>query len=79
MVMPKKKQHETRQKPQNRRSLRKNKKTKFQSNLVFVGVNAAGLSSKLSSFDSMLVSLNPTVFFIWGENKNRKLFEVPNL
>ena len=48
----------------NRRSLRKNKIKKYQNKVVFVGVNSAGLSSKLASFDDMLASIKPTVFFI---------------
>ena len=50
--------------PKNRRSLRRNKKKKFENKLVFVGVNCAGLSSKLTSFDNLLATLNPTVFFL---------------
>ena len=37
---------------------------KYKNKVVFVGVNAAGLSSKLASFDDMLETLKPTVFFI---------------
>ena len=48
----------------NRRAFRRNKKSKFQSNLCFIGTNAAGLTSKLHSFDALLKSINPTVFFI---------------
>ena len=51
-------------KPKNRRSLRRNKKKQFVRNHSFVGVNSAGLSSKLSSFESMLNALKPTVYFI---------------
>ena len=51
-------------KPNNRRSLRRNKKKQFVKKLSFVGVNSAGLSSKLSSFESMLSALKPTVYFI---------------
>ena len=47
-----------------RRSLRRNKINKFKNKVTFVGVNAAGLSSKLSSFDDMLETLKPTAFFI---------------
>ena len=55
----------------NRRSLRKNKNRKIMKNLSFVGVNAAGLGSKLASFDYLLESLKPTVFFV-QETKFRK-------
>ena len=42
----------------------KNQKSKFQSSLSFVGVNEAGLSSKLDSFENMLKSLMPSVVFL---------------
>ena len=48
----------------NRRALRKNKSSKVKSSLCFVGINSAGLSSKLESFDALLNSINPSVFFI---------------
>ena len=69
----------------NRRSLRKNKIKKYQNKVVFVGVNSAGLSSKLASFDDMLASIKPTVFFIEEtkmktggriKTKNSQLFQI---
>ena len=48
----------------NRRSLRRNKKKKFQKDLLLVGVNAAGILSKMSSFDDLLSSLSPSLFFV---------------
>ena len=51
-------------KSKNRRGLRRNRKKQYQRKLSFVGINAAGLSSKMSSFDSVLKSLKPTVFFV---------------
>ena len=48
----------------NRCSFRKKKKKKHSKKMVLVGVNAAGISSKLDSFDDMLTALSPTVFFI---------------
>ena len=51
-------------KPKNRRGLRRNKKKQCIRKLSFVGVNSAGLSFKLASFDGMLLALQPTVFFI---------------
>ena len=48
----------------NRRALRKNKQSKFQSSLCFVGTNSAGITSKLQSFDDLLKTINPSVFFI---------------
>ena len=58
-------------KPKNRRALRKNKTSKFKTGISFVGVNAAGISSKLSSFDNLLKTLKPSVFFL-QETKLKK-------
>ena len=58
-------------KQKNRRGLRRNKTTKFKTNLSFYGVNAAGILSKLPSFNNVLESLKPTVFFI-EETKLKK-------
>ena len=54
----------TKDKPKNRRGLRRNNKKHCIRKLSFIGVNSAGLSSKLASFDSMMHALQPTVFFI---------------
>ena len=50
----------------NRRALRRNKvkNNNRKIELKLVGVNAAGLSSKFQSFENMLNSINPGVFFI---------------
>ena len=48
----------------NRRSLRRNKKKKYNNELVFVVVNAAGVSSKLASFDDLLLKLRPSLWFM---------------
>ena len=48
----------------NRRSLRRNKKSKFTQKLKLIGFNAAGLSSKLHSFNYFLGKLKPSIFFI---------------
>ena len=48
---------------QNKRGKRKNSKN-FRKNLRFLGVNAAGLQSKLFSFKKVLSDLKPSVFFI---------------
>ena len=50
----------------NRRALRRNKvkNKKCETELKLVGVNAAGLSSKLTSFESMLNTIKPGIFFI---------------
>ena len=57
----------------NRRALRRNKvkNNKRKIDLKLVGVNAAGLSSKLKSFENMLTVLNPGIFFI-EETKMRR-------
>ena len=57
----------------NRRSLRRNKikDKKRKTALKLVGVNAAGLSSKFKSFDNMLTTLSPEVFFV-EESKMRR-------
>ena len=52
------------QKSKNRRGLRRNNKKQFQRKLSFIGVNAAGISSKLCSFDNLLYTLKPTIFFV---------------
>ena len=67
----KKSQNKVKNKPNNRRGLRRNKTSKFTSNLSFYGVNSAGLLSKLPSFNNVLKSLMPTVFFI-EETKLKK-------
>ena len=54
----------TKDKPKNRRGLRRNNKKHCIRKLSLIGVNSAGLSSKLASFDSMMHALQPTVFFI---------------
>ena len=49
----------------NRRSLKRNKRKNLSNtNLCVVGVNAAGMSSKLSSFENLLRTKNPSVFFV---------------
>ena len=48
----------------NRRSLRKNKAKIKEKEIKLVGINAAGLASKLDSFDSMLSNLQPSVFLL---------------
>ena len=50
----------------NRRALRSNKTKKNTKvkNIKLVGVNSAGLSSKLDSFDSLLSNLMPSIFFV---------------
>lgn len=58
-------------KSKNRRSFRKNRIRKCAKKLTLVGFNSAGLSSKLSSFDHLLSSIQPSVFFS-QETKARK-------
>ena len=51
-------------KQKNRRALRKNKTKRFEKKFKLVGVNAAGISSKLDSLNFLLKEVQPTVFFI---------------
>ena len=51
-------------KKKNRRSLRKNKPRKWEKKFKLVGVNAAGLATKLKSLDFVLKEIDPTIFFI---------------
>ena len=46
-----------------RRGIRKNRKP-YKKNLRFLGVNSAGLKSKITSFRKVVSDLNPSVFFI---------------
>ena len=51
----------------NRRTMKRNKdknKIMFDQNIRCVGVNAAGLTSKMLSFDVLLQSLKPNIFSI---------------
>ena len=56
----------------NRRSLKRNKQKTSNRNLSFIRCNAAGLASKLTSFDNVLKSLTPTVFFLQETKFRRK-------
>ena len=47
----------------NKRGKRRNFKN-FSRTLRFLGVNAAGLKSKLLSFNKVLTELKPSVFFV---------------
>ena len=52
---------------QNRRSLKRNKRIQFHmtgKSVTFVGVNAAGITSKLHSFDKLLSDVKPTVWMM---------------
>ena len=51
-------------KQRNRRSLRKNKNKSKKNKVRFLGVNSAGISSKLHSFKNVVNALQPSVFFI---------------
>ena len=51
-------------KPKNRRAFRKNKIKQICKKRTLFGANAAGISSKLQSFDYLLSTLQPSVFFI---------------
>ena len=51
-------------KSKNRRSLRKNKYVHNENRIRLMGVNAAGISSKLASLNNVLRELSPSIFFI---------------
>ena len=55
----------------NRRSLKRNKNKAKEQKLTFVGVNCAGLNSKLNSLDSLISQLNAIVIF-FTRVKHRK-------
>ena len=55
----------------NRRSLKRNKNKAKEQKLTFVGVNCAGLNSKLNSLDRLISQLNASVIFL-QETKCRK-------
>ena len=55
----------------NRRGLRRNKNKKCSRKLKLIGFNCAGLASKLFSFDHILSTVQPSIFFI-QETKMRK-------
>ena len=58
----------------NRRAFKRNKKIKNQK-LKLVGVNTAGLASKLRSFDKMLTKVSPSIFFL-QETKMRRIGKI---
>ena len=60
-----------REKGKNRRSLRKNKISSCSTQLKLVGVNCAGLTSKLDSLNYLLGSVRPSIFFL-QETKRKK-------
>ena len=60
-----------RYKRKNRRVAKRRKKTNKENKVKFVGINSAGLNSKIHSFDKMLSDLQPEMFFI-EETKLRR-------
>ena len=48
----------------NRRSKRQNQNKVNQNKVTLMGVNAAGISSKLQSFKNVVRKVNPSIFFI---------------
>ena len=60
-------------KSSNRRVMKRNKKSKNENKkLKMVGLNCAGLSSKLHSFDNMLIDIQPGAFFL-EETKMKRI------
>ena len=57
----------------NRRGLKKNKRSNINmigKKLLIVGINAAGITSKLESFDKMIFDLKPSVWFMQESKRN---------
>ena len=54
----------------NRRSLTKNKKQ--NNNIVIMGANSAGLSSKKKSFESIIDNRKPSIFFLQETKMKRQ-------
>ena len=56
----------------NRRSLKKNKRNKFDcETFTLLGINAAGLSSKLHTFDHALKNIKARIFFVQEVKQSR--------
>ena len=62
-------------KRKNRRALRKNKPKPYEKQVKIIGVNSAGLNSKLHSLDYILSKLDVTVFFI-QETKFKRIGKI---
>ena len=63
----------------NRRALKRNKRNTNNvtgKSLIFVGVNAAGITSKIHSFDKLLVDIQPTV---WMMQETKRTINRPKL
>ena len=57
----------------NRRGLKKNKRGDLNmigKELVILGINAAGITSKLDSFDKMIFDLKPSVWMMQESKRN---------
>ena len=57
----------------NRRGLKKNKLRHINmigNKLIFIGINAAGITSKLESFDKMIYDLKPSVWMMQESKRN---------
>ena len=48
----------------NRRAKKRSKNKINQNNFTIIGMNAAGISSKLNSFNNIIGQLKPAIFFI---------------
>ena len=57
----------------NRRALKRNKTKKFHVNcksVIMVGINSAGITSKLESFNKLLFDIQPTLWFMQETKRN---------
>ena len=62
-------------KKRNRRGLRKNKMRKVHvigNNMNVIGINVAGITSKMQAFDKVLFDIHPAVFML--QETKRKLY-----
>ena len=63
----------------NRRSLKRNKVNRFHVNgksVTMIGINSAGITSKLESFDKLLCDVQPTIWFMQETKRNKNQSEL---
>ena len=61
------------------RKRKRKSKMSYEKNLRLVGINAAGLKSKLSTFKKVIMDLQPSIFFIHeAKYKTVGRFEIEN-
>ena len=63
----------------NRRALKRNKVNRFHVNgksVCMIGINSAGITSKLESFNKLLYDVRPTVWFMQETKRNMNQSEM---